>query len=192
MKEDYFLTTERIDDFVVLLAIMQQMDLPSILDRHIPRHWLQQGLSWGWTATIWLAHIVSQGDHRKLTVRDWVRQAHRTLEQVTGLEIRETDFTDDRLTIVLRYLSDETRWHEIEQDLGQHLVRVYDLEKQVVRVDATTVSGYREGGQDSLWQFGPSLDDPTLRQIKAMMATLDPLGLPRALDVGAAERADDP
>ena len=176
MKEDLSLTTERIDDFVVLLALMQQMELPGILDRHLPRHWLQQGLSWGWTATIWLPHIVSQGDHRKLTVRDWVRQAHSTLEQVTGLDIRETDCTDDRLTIVLRYLSDPTRWQTIEQELGQHLIRVYDLEEQPIRVDATTVSGYREGGEGSLWQFGHSKDDPTLRQIKAMMATLDPLG----------------
>src|SRR6059058_3848361 len=192
MKEELAITTERIDDFVVLLALMQQMDLPAILDRHLPRHWLQQGLSWGWTATIWLAHIVSQGDHRKLTVRDWVRQAHSTLEQVTGLDIRETDFTDDRLTIVLRHLSDAARWQAIEQELGEHLVRVYALEEQPIRVDATTVSGYREGGADSLWQFGYSKDDPTLRQIKAMMATLDPLGLPLALEVVSGEQADDP
>src|SRR5256884_8229757 len=192
MKEDMQITTERIDDFVVLLALMQHMELPAILDRQLPRHWLQQGLSWGWTATIWLAHIVSQGDHRKLTVRDWVRQAHSTLEQVTGLEIRETDFTDDRLTIVLRYLSDPMRWQAIEQELAQHLVRVYDLEEQPIRVDATTVSGYRNGGEDSLWQFGHSKDDPTLRQIKAMMATLDPLALPLALEVVSGEQADDP
>src|SRR3989442_883535 len=192
MKEELSLTTERLDDFVVLLAIMRQMDLPGILDRQIPRHWLQQGLSWGWTATIWLAHIVSQGDHRKLPVRDWVRQAHHTLEQVTGLKIRETDFTDDRLTIVLRYLSDATRWQAIEQELGQNLIRVYELEEQVIRVDATTVSGYRVGGEGSLWQFGHSKDDPTLRQIKVMMATLDPLGLPLALEVVSGEQADDP
>lgn len=191
MKEDLSITNERIDDFVVLLSLMQQMDLPGILDRHLPRHWLQQGLSWGWTASIWLAHIISQGDHRKLTVRDWVRQAHSTLEQVTGLDIRETDFTDDRLTIVLRHLWDAARWQAIEQELGQHLVRVYDLEEQPIRVDATTVSGYREGGEDSLWQFGHSKDDPTLRQIKAMMATLDPLGLPLALEVVSGEQADD-
>src|SRR5712691_7600456 len=192
MKEDLSITAERIDDFVVLLALMQQMDLPSILDRYLPRHWLQQGLSWGWTATIWLAHIVSQGDHRKLTVRDWVRQAHSTLEQVTGLDIRETDLTDDRLTIVLRHLSEAARWQAIEQELGQHLMRVYELEEQPIRVDATTVSGYRNGGEDSLWQFGHSKDDPTLRQIKAMMATLDPLGLPLALEVVSGEQADDP
>src|SRR2546428_6223151 len=192
MNEDLSITTERIDDFVVLLSLMQQMDLPGILDRHLPRHWLQQGLSWGWTASIWLAHIVSQGDHRKVTVRDWVRQAHSTLEQITGLDIRETDFTDDRLTIVLRHLSDVARWQAIEQELGQHLVRVYALEEQPVRVDATTGSGYREGGESSLWQFGHSKDDPTLRQIKAMMATLDPLALPLALEVVSGERADDP
>ena len=125
MKEEVHITTERIDDFVVLLALMQQMDLPGILDRQIARHRFQQGLSWGWVASIWLAHIVSQGDHRKLTVRDWVRQAHSTLERVTGLDIRETDFTDDRLTIVLRHLSHESCWYAIEQELGQHLVRVY-------------------------------------------------------------------
>ena len=127
-----------------------------------------------------------------MTVRDWVRQAHSTLEQVTGLDIRETDFTDDRLTIVLRHLSDEQQWQAIEQELGQHLVGVYDLEEQPIRVDATTVSGYRNGGEDSLWQFGYSKDDPTLRQIKAMMATLDPLALPLALEVVSGEQADDP
>src|SRR5256714_12562381 len=191
MKEELQITTERIDDFVVLLALMQQMDLPGLLDRHLPRHWLQQGLSWGWTASIWLAHIVSQGDHRKLTVRDWVRQAHSTLEQVTGLDIRETDFTDDRLTIVLRHLSGAARWQAIEQELGEHLVRVYELEEQPIRVDATTVSGYRNGGEESLWQFGYSKDDPSLRQIKAMMASLDPLSLPLALEVVSGEQADD-
>src|SRR5438046_3399662 len=192
MEAELEITTERIDDLVLLLGLIWQLELPSLLDRSIPSHHLQQGLSVGWTASIWLAHIISQGDHRKLTVRDWVRQAHSTLEQVTSLDIRETDFTDDRLTIVLRHLSDEARWHAIEQELGKHLVRVYDLEEQPIRVDATTVSGYHEGGKDSLWQFGHSKDDPTLRQIKAMMATLDPLGLPLALEVVSGEQADDP
>jgi transposase len=35
------------------------MGLPEVLDRHIPHHWTQRGLSWGWTAVIWLAYIVS-------------------------------------------------------------------------------------------------------------------------------------
>jgi len=192
MKEDLEITTERIDDFVVLLSLMQQMDLPNLLDRYLPRHHLQQGLSRGWVATIWIAHIISQGDHRKLTVRDWVRQAHSTLEQVMGQDIRETDFTDDRRAYVLRYLSDVSRWQSLEQELGRHLVRIYALEDQPIRVDATTVSGYRDGGERRVWQFGHSKDDPNLRQIKVMMATLDPLGLPLAVEVVSGEQADDP
>jgi hypothetical protein len=34
-----------------------------VLNRHIPRHWKQRGLSWGWTAVIWLAYILTEGDH---------------------------------------------------------------------------------------------------------------------------------
>ena len=114
MTTELTVTTERIDDFVLLLHVMMRLNLPALLDRHLPRHGLQQGLSWGWVATIWLAHIISQGDHRKLTVRDWVRQAHDTLERTTGHSLRETDFTDDRLTIVLRELSQPAAWHAIE------------------------------------------------------------------------------
>jgi transposase len=106
-----------VDDFVLLIEILKQAGLAEIVDRHIPRHGLQQGLSWGWVTVIWLSHIVSQGDHRKLTVRDWVAQAHETLERSTGLDIRDTDFTDDRLSIVLRELSKPAAWQAIEKDL---------------------------------------------------------------------------
>jgi len=191
MATELTVTTERIDDFVLLIHVMLRLNLPEILDRHLPRHWCQQGLSWGWVATIWLAHILSQGDHRKLTVRDWVRQARHTLERATRQPIRDTDFTDDRLTIVLRELSQPTYWHAIERELGQHTLRVYDLEQKRVRVDATTVSGYHVGGEASLFQFGKSKDNPALLQVKVMQAALDPLGLPVATDVVSGEQADD-
>ncbi len=186
------ITNERIDDFVVLLTVLQRLGLPAILDRYLPRHGLQQGLSWGWLGTIWLAHILSEGDHRKLTVRDWVRQAHMVLERVTGLDIRDTDFTDDRLTLLLHHLSKPEAWHAIEAALSQNTVRVYDLQPKRVRIDATTVSGYHKGSEDGLFQFGHSKDDPALRQIKVMMGTADPLGMPLVTDVVAGQRADDP
>ena len=191
MSTDLTILTERIDDFVLLIQVMLRLNLPTLLDCHLPRHWLQEGLSWGWVATIWLAHIVSQGDHRKLTVRDWVRQAHDTLERVTGQDIRDTDFTDDRLTIVLRELSQPTTWQAIERELGQTTLRVYDLTAQCVRLDATTVSGYHTGGADSLFQFGKSKDRPDLLQVKVMHGVLDPLGLPLVTEVVSGEQADD-
>ena len=191
MNTELNITIERIDDFVLLIEMMMRLNLPAILDRHLPRHWLQQGLSWGWVATIWLAHIVSQGDHRKLTVREWVRQTQTTLEKVTGLSLRDTDFTDDRLTIVLRELSQASYWHAIECDLGQQTLRVYDLASETVRVDATTVSGYHTVGEAGLFQFGKSKDNPDRPQVKIMQGALDPLGLPLVTDVVSGEQADD-
>ncbi|MCX6028570.1 MAG: IS1634 family transposase [Chloroflexi bacterium] len=193
MTTELTITSERIDDFPLLLAAMQRLELPAILDRHLVRHGLQQGLSWGWIATIWLAHILSQGDHRKLPVRAWVRQAGATIMRITGLaDLTELDFTDDRLTIVLRRLSVPDTWDAIEQDLGRNILRVYQLTPERVRLDATTVSGYHAGGADSVFQFGHSKDDPTLRQVKVMVAALDPLGLPLVTEVVAGNAADDP
>lgn len=133
-----------------------------------------------------------EGDHRKVTVCVWVKQAQYTLEQVTGLTIRDTDFTDDRLSLVLRHLSDPACWHAIEAELNAQVVQVYELEREVVRVDATTVSGYHAESDEGLMQFGYSKDDPTLRQVKLMLATLDPLGMVVASDVVSGEQADDP
>lgn len=192
MKEEIMTHAEVVGDVGVLLAFLKQMNVPEILDRNIKRHHLEQGLSWGWVISIWLVYIVSQGDHRKVTVRDWVKQMHDTLEIFTGQEIRNTDFTDDRLTIALHHLSSDERWQAIEEDLGRNLIRIYKLPQETVRVDATTVSGYHQGGVSSLWQHGHSKDDPALRQVKIMMSALDPLGLPVALAVVSGENADDP
>jgi transposase len=193
MTPELSITTERIDDFPLLLATMQRLGLPEIVDRHLTRHGQQEGLSWGWLATIWLAHILSQGDHRKLPVQGWVRQAHETLVRITGLsELGELDFTDDRLTLLLQRLSRASTWQAIETDLGRNIIRVYNLKQERVRLDTTTVSGHHAGGDDGMFQFGHSKDDPTLRQVKVMVAALDPLGLPVATQVVAGHRADDP
>jgi transposase len=70
--------------------------------------------------------------------------------------------------------------------LGRNIMRVYNLKQERVRLDTTTVSGHHAGGDDSLFQFGHSKDDPTLSQVKVMVAALDPLGLPVATQVVAA------
>jgi transposase len=94
------LATERVDDVVVLLHMMMQMELPQLLNVHLPRHWKQQGLDWGWVVVIWLVYIVSEGDHRKVVVRGWVEQHRTMIEQVCGVELSATDVSDDRLSIV--------------------------------------------------------------------------------------------
>jgi transposase len=185
------ITTERIDDFPLLLETMIRLGLPGILDRHLGRHGLHQGLSWGWIATIWLAHILTQSDHRKQPVQAWVRQAKETIECISGQQVRELDFTDDRLTLLLQRLSKPATWEAVEKELGRNILRVYELTPQRVRLDPTTISGYHAGGEDSLFQFGYSKDDPSLRQVKLMVAALDPLGLPLVTQVVAGDMADD-
>lgn len=80
MTPEMNITTERIDDFTLLLDVMQRLGLPGIIDHHLHRHGLHQGLSWGWIATIWLAHILWQSNPCKQPVQSWVRQAQETIE----------------------------------------------------------------------------------------------------------------
>ena len=186
------ITTERIDDFPLLLEVMQQLGLPVIIDSHLRRHGLHQGLSWGWIATIWLAHILTQSNPRKQPVQSWVRQAQVTIERITGMKVNELDFTDDRLTFLLRRLSKPETWQAIETELGRSILRVYELKPERVRLDATTVSGYHASGEDTLFQYGHSKDDPSLAQVKVMVAALDPSGLLLVTQVVAGNLADDP
>jgi transposase len=68
---------------------------------------------------------------------------------------------------------------------------MYDLSQDVIRCEATTVSGDHEITEEGLVQCGHSKDDPARPQIKVMMGSLDPLGMPLATEVLSGERADD-
>jgi len=65
MTPEMNINTERIDDFPLLLELMQRLGLSGINDHHLRRHGLQQGLRWGWITTIWLAHILCQSNPYK-------------------------------------------------------------------------------------------------------------------------------
>ena len=190
-KSELVIITERVDDVVFLIGQMVKMGLPEVLDRHIPRHWTQRGISWGWTAVIWLAYIVTEGDHRKVSVETYLKGMKHTLSHLTAQVIEPRDFSDDRLSHLLKHLSKPAYWHEIERDLNERRIEIYALPQDVIRCDATTVSGDHEVTEGGLVQFGHSKDDPTRPQIKVMMGSLDPLGMPLATDVLSGERADD-
>jgi transposase len=193
MHEIPTIITERVDDIPLLLEQMQRMGLPTLLDNHFPTHGNWTGLSLGWVSTIWLSAILSRGDHRLVHVEPWVAKRLWTLGVTTGQAVTRVDFTDDRLEIVLRRLSDDTRWAAFESALNQHTVRVYDLATARVHVDSTSASVYATVSEGGLFQLGHSKDyRPDLPQVKVMQAVLDPLGMPLATDVVSGERADDP
>lgn len=187
------ITTERVDDIPVLLKHMIQMGIHKILDSNFPTHDNWGGISLGWTALIWLTHILSEADHRLNRVQDWVAKHRQTISTVTGLAISLTDFSDDRLANILRYLSQDESWQEYERNQGKHIIRVYCLLSDIVRLDATTASHHVEASENGIFQLGHSKDHrPDLAQVKIMLASLDPLGLPLATQVVAGNEADDP
>jgi transposase len=190
-QSDLVMITERVDDVALLIGQMVKMGFPEVLDRHIPRHGTQRGLSWGWTAVIWLAYIVTEGDHRKVSVEPYLKGMQHTLSHLTTHVVDPLDFSDDRLSHLLRHLSKKPYWHRIERDVNARSIEVHALPQDVIRCDATTVSGNHAVTEEGLLQFGQSKDDPTRPQIKVMMGSLDPLGMPLSTDVLSGERADD-
>jgi len=185
---------ERIDDIPLLVAVQEGLGLSDVIDQQIPRHWLHQGLSIGQLVVGWTTFILSQGDHRKVTVRDWVADHHGILQNLLGEPIRDTDFTDDRLGQVLTHLSDDASWQGIERCLWQNSVQAYRLQPERVRLDATCVHGYHAVREESLMQYGHSPDHRGHPQIKVMVGTVDigTNGHLVAVDVVSGQQADDP
>ena len=193
MSGELTITTEQVDDFPVLIAQMEHLTVPNLLDRHFPVHGNWQGLSLGWTGTTWLGHILSVGDHRLNHVQPWVEKTPITVQGSIQRAVTGLDFTDDRLENVLDALSNDANWAAFETELNQRTLRVYDLQAEVVRVDSSTASGYAAVTEEGLFQFGHSKDHrPDLPQVKVMQSVLDPFGMPVATQVVSGDKADDP
>jgi transposase len=193
MSETLTITSERVDDIPLLLAQLERMGLQPLLDAHVPTHGNWVGLSLGWVTVSWLTHILSEANHRLNHVEAWAEKRLDTLRGCTGQRVHPLDVSDDHLAAILEAFSEDERWSVFESALNQHLLRVYALQPERVRLDSTTASGYWSVTEDGLFQFGHSKDHrPDLPQVKVMLSALDPLGMPVATDVVAGQRADDP
>jgi transposase len=192
MADNLQVTTEQLDDIPVLLAQGKKIGIPELLDQQFLSHGNWQGTSFGWTTMVWLGHILSEGDHRVNQVESWVEKRPHLLEISTGQNVRASEWSDDRLGIVLDELADAEKWKAFETELNRRTLRVYDLKPKRVRVDSTTASGYWTVTENGLFQHGHSKDHrPDLPQLKVMMSALDPMGMPVATQVVSGERADD-
>jgi len=186
--------TERVDDIPLLLAQMDKMNIARLLDKHFPMHGNWQGLSLGEIVVVWLAYILSEGDHRLNSVQGWAAGILMTLTvclKAGGL--RDLDFSDDRLAVVLDRLGQDADWEAYESEQNSVLLRVYDLKVRRVRIDSTTVKSYVTVTEDGLFQLGHSKEHrPDLPQLKINQSALDPLGLPLSTTIVSGECADDP
>ncbi len=191
MSKKITATHERVDDIPAIIAHLKKMRVAELLDKHFPTNGNWQGLSLGWTTVVWLAFILSEGDHRLYRVEPWVKEHQCTLRRCIGRKVTPRDLTDDRLATILDYLCVAEPWVEFERELNQSVLRVYDLQARTVRVDTTTAAAYVT--PEGMFQLGHSKDHrPDLPQVKIAMAVLDPLGLPLTTTVVAGHTADDP
>lgn len=157
-------TTERVDGIPLLLAQLQRIDVPHLLDQHFHQHGNWR-LSLGWVATVWLMKMLSQADHRLNQVQPGAVTRLHTFGTIIGQPVQALDLTDDRLASVLQVLSDDAAWSSFERALTHTLLRVYDLRTTRVRVDSTTRSGYWRVTDDGLFQFGYSKDQRADRRL---------------------------
>jgi hypothetical protein len=117
------ITSERVDDLPLIVHWLLQMNVPTLIDQHLPQpHGNRQGLSYGQLSVLLLGYIVSQADHRLCAVEPWVRQHHKTLEWTTGWQIGSKDASDDRLADLVEMIGTHVQSRErIETCLGQQL-----------------------------------------------------------------------
>jgi transposase len=183
---------ERVDDVPLLIGVMQRLGLPEVADRHLGQHGHHQGLSPGTLLMVWLAYLIASGDHRKAAVREWAQRYPVLLERLLGVALRPTEFTDDRLALLLGRLSNEEAWHGLEADLWQETLAVVRLPVATIRLDATTTYGYHTISPGGLMQLGRSKDHrPDLPQLLVMAAAAEPAGHLLGVDVHPGQRADD-
>ena len=94
------------------------------------------------------------------------------------------DASDDRLASLLEVIGGEVESREqTEEQLGQRMIRAYELPTEVARCDTSSFSVYHqieEGNEaTSLLRFGHSKNHrPDLRQYRQLLGTLDPAGVP--------------
>jgi transposase len=183
---------ERVDDLPLLFGLLQHMGIQVILDKVIRPHGNWQGLTAGWVITIWLMHILSEQNHCMEPVEDWVGKHGITLCRLTGQKVTKLDFSDDRLALCLKELHKPEVWTAIERELGQTLLRVYQLESSTMRLDATVGTVGHNPAEHTLFKVGKAKNGLYETQFKLMLASLDPLGLPLVVDVVAGNEGDDP
>jgi transposase len=191
MSKTITATHERVDAIPAILAHLKNMRVAEVLDTHFPTHGHWQGWSLGWTTVVWLACILSEGDHRLSRVEPWGKEHPRTLRRCIGIKVSPRDLTEDRLATILDDRCVAARWGACARARTASVRRVYDWRGRVVRVDTTPAAA--SVTPEGMFQLGHSqAHRPDLPQGKSAMAVLEPLGLPLTPTVVAGHTADDP
>ena len=184
---------EQLNDIPVLFSIIQRMNIMEAIDNIFIPHQNWIGLSVGELTAIWLCYLISTQDHRLSYFEEWARDKMQMISILLDKEVSISNFSDDKLELLLGYFSEQAKWNKAETDIDKEVIRVYDLETDIIRVDATIGKSFRKVVSDGLFQYGSSKHFRTdLPQFKTMLSTIDPFGYPLCNLTVSGNSADDP
>lgn len=201
---------ESITDIPLIIEFCKRLNLQGVIDQNIKMHGNQQGLSNGQIASVWLAHILTQNNHCKSPVQEWVNAHKMTLQSLIGCQISELDFEDCRLGRFLEKFANNVTWHNIEKSFYNDSCSVLQLDinppkhfqdkpsikseiSKTIKIDATTAYGHHEILDNEIMQRGWSKDHrPDLPQLKIMVSVEGNTGLQIASEILPGNENDDP
>jgi transposase len=187
-------SNEQVNDVPLIVGLLEDMGVRRHVDKQVVQHASWEGISAGTLLEIWLCYILTEQDHRLVAVREWANDRREMFNQLLGIELRDTDLSDDRLAVVLDKIGYEKIQGQIDREMIREWVNVYALPSETIRLDSTSVTVYSalESKKYGLIQRGHSKDHrPDLGQFKIMLSTLDPLGMPLVCQVVSGQQADD-
>jgi hypothetical protein len=132
-----------VEELLILLEFAKQRGVAEAIAQSVgPAHGNRQGLSYGQLALGLMSAIAMRRDHGLKHVETWAVAHRPTLEQALGQTVGEKDFPAARLAALLWELgAAEGQGHEaIEAQVGQRIVRAYELPTEVGRAVTPTVS----------------------------------------------------
>ena len=170
---------------------MVQMGLPEVVDRPRPRPGPQRGLRWGWTAGMWRAYSVTAGAPRQGAMATSRKGMPHPLSRLPAPRSAPLALRDERVSHRRPHWRQPASWHARERDLHERRRELDDWSQDVLRCEATTVSGAHAVTAGGLGQFGHRQDAPTRPPLTGRMGALAPLGMPLATAVLSGARAED-
>lgn len=189
---------ERVDNLPLIITWLMKMHIHTIIDALWRPHGRWQGLSYGELALLFVAYVLHRRTHRLMSMEKWLNDHRVVIGQITGWRLGEKEATDDRLGILLSALGEaEEAGVELQQQLGRHLIRAYELPTEVGRYDTSSFNVYHAPAvagepERELLRWGHSKDKQAgLLQFKQGLGTLDPAGVPLLTHTLSGEVADD-
>ena len=189
-------TADRLDDIPFLVGVLRQLKLDEILEAHVGTHGntrLLMDAANGLALLIWMVYLLSEGDHRKVVVAEWVEEYAPILSAALGTTITAADFSDDRLSTLLCRLQRTSCWEGIETAFFSRMLMVYDPGIERIHLDATTGYGFHSPSEDGLMRYGfAKSGTPSGRTQVKLMAATSSRGQLLACTVSPGNTSDSP